>query len=92
MEEKGFGLCSQHGTHCKAIEYLENSQNEIQRDIKKNVVDLKDARGSMKHDFQRFEDAIRKDYVTRAEFEPFKKLAYGLTALLIAYGVKMVVI
>ena len=94
MEEKNgaHGLCGQHGAHCKAIEYLEDGQNQINRDVKKGVVDLKDARQSMKHDFQRFEDGIKNEYITRKEFEPIKKLVYGLTGLMLAYAVKMVLL
>ena len=91
-EDKAHGLCAQHGTHCKAIEYLEDGQNQINQDIKKGVVDLKDARSSMRHDFQRFEDGIKEGYVSKAEFEPIKKLVYGLAGLMLAYAAKMVLL
>ena len=89
-EKNNLGLCSQHGTHCKAIEYLEEGQSTIRQDLKKGVIDLKDARGSMRHDFERFEDRIKREYVSKAEFEPIKKLAYGLAALMLAYAAKAV--
>ena len=89
-EKKSQGLCAQHGAHCKAIEYLEDGQNQINQNIKKSTIDLKDARSSMKHDFERFEDRIKREYVSKAEFEPIKKLAYGLAALMLAYAAKAV--
>jgi len=87
-----FGVCAQHGTHCKAIEYLEGGIDEVKKDLWKKTVDLKDARKSMTHDLERFEDMIKINYVSRAEFEPVKKLAYGLAALMLAYAFRMVVL
>ena len=91
-EEKPKGLCSQHGTHCKAIEYLEKDQEKIREELFKSTVDLKDARKSLSHDFERFEDSIKKNYITRAEFEPIKKLVYGLATLMLMYAAKMVLL
>jgi len=89
-DDKIRGLCDQHGTHCKAIEYLENGIDEVKQDLWKKTVDLKDARKSMIHDLERFEDAIKTNYVSKSEFEPVKKLAYGLAALMLAYAFRMV--
>lgn len=91
-ERKARGLCSQHGTHCKAIEYLENDQERIREELVKGTIDLKDARKSMSHDFERFQDAIKESYVTKNELEPIKKLVYGLAALMLAYGVKVMLL
>jgi len=77
-------LCDQHGGHCKSIEYLEKGQDNIKNELYNKTNEIKDARRSMTHDLERFEDHVKNIFVTKAEFEPIKKLVYGVAGLMIA--------
>ena len=88
--------CGKHGAHCIQIERLE-------RDICTQKNEIKDTRKSLTHDMERRDTALLKIaeetkrnnerlYVTKTEFEPIRKLVYGLAALMLAYAAKMVML
>ena len=88
--------CNRHDAHCVQIERLE-------RDICTQKNEIKDARKSLTHDMERRAEALLKIadetkrnnerlYVTKTEFEPIRKLVYGLAALMLAYAAKMVML
>jgi len=76
-------FCSEHGANCKALEYLDRGQRDILQALQDKTAELKDARHSIKQDLEKLENAVRENYVHKSEFDPVKKLVYGVAALLL---------
>lgn len=89
---KTSGLCGQHGSHCKAIEYLEKGQDEIKEQLRTKTIELKDTRKSIIHDFERFEDFVKSEYVRRTEFALTQKLVYGIATLMVVDAIRRIIL
>ena len=94
MTEEKF--CNIHDSHCIQIQRLE-------QDIHDGKNEVKDTRKSLIYDMERRDTAIlkiieqnlkhtEKFYITKIEFEPIKRLVYGLASLMLAYAAKMVLL
>jgi len=70
-------FCNKHGAHCVQIERLE-------RDVCAQKNEIRDARKSLTHDMERRDEHYEKMFITKHQFEPIKKLVYGVAALMIA--------
>jgi hypothetical protein len=53
--------------------------------------EMRDLRNSVKHDFQKAEDAADSKFVTKDTFDSVKKLVYGIIALIIAEIIRHVI-
>jgi len=84
--------CLDHGEICKGIEYLEKGQDEIKRELRNKTNEIKDARKSLSQDLQTLEETVKKGFVSKAEFDPIKKLVYGTALLMIAEVVRRIFI
>ena len=81
-------FCSEHGANCKALEYLDRNQRDILQALHDKTTELKDARNSIKQDMEKMEAAIKENYVHKNEFEPVKKLVYGMAALILLDAIR----
>jgi len=83
-------FCSEHGANCKALEYLDRGQRDILQALQDKTAELKDARHSIKQDLEKLEQAVKHSYVDKTEFEPVKKLVYGVAALILLEAIRRI--
>ena len=83
-------FCSEHGANCKALEYLDRGQRDILQALHDKTAELKDARHSIKQDLEKLENAVRENYVNKSEFEPVRKLVYGVAALILLEAIRRI--
>ena len=87
-------FCDVHGAHCVLIE-------RIEKDIVDQKNESRDTRRSLTHDMERRDTALltiaeitksesEKRYVSKAEFDPIKKLVYLTVSLMIADVIRRV--
>jgi hypothetical protein len=84
MTDTNRPCCFEHGKLCKGIAYLEKGQDEIKVELHNKTSEIKDTRKSLVTDINILEEKIKKDFVSKAEFDPVKKLVYGTALLMIA--------
>jgi len=95
--------CRDHGKHCLGIQHLEKGQekadghiDELREDLAQGLADktneIKDCRKLTAHDQERCEDQIKRDYVTKVEFEPIRKLVNGVIILMVLEVLRRIIV
>ena len=79
------GHCDIHGRCVEKVERLE-------RDVCAQKNDIKDARKSLTHDLERRDTHFDATFVTKHEFEPIRKLVYGVAGLMLAEVIRRILV
>ena len=65
-----------------SIEFMKDDMTNMQKDVDEIKLIQKDI-GYMKESMRRIEDKLKDEFVVRQEFEPIKKIVYGLVSLIL---------
>ena len=92
MDERKY--CDEHGANCKALEYLDRGLRDLEkkceRETQIKTAEIKDARHSIKYDLEKLEGGVKQGYVSKSDFEPVRKLVYGVAALILLEAIRRI--
>lgn len=76
-------LCGENCEQSKTIGYLEKGQESFRAELDRMVADHREEMRISRSECKACKASLKNDYVSKVEFEPIKKLVYGLVTLIL---------